>query len=103
MSLLELFNGMNIAYALTGAVFFGGAGVVMFAFGISYISQKVAMWVDVRKLVINRNALVEEVKALRVQIQTLESINGKQGNDVIAPTEIGVKSVFEAPIKDNNK
>jgi len=89
MSLLELFDAMNTIYALTGAVFIGGFGVTMFAFGISYTSQKVAMWVDVHKLVKNRNELVAEVKALRVQVKTLETFNGKS-DKVIAPTEIGV-------------
>ena len=100
MSLIELFTAMNTVYALTGAVFFGGAGVVLFAFGISYVSQKVAMWVDVRKLVHNRNALMEEVKALKVQISTMEGLV-ERPSEIIAPTEIGVKSVnLSHPFKD---
>ena len=93
MSLIELFNAMNTLYAVTGAVFFAGLGVTTVAFGMSYISQKVAMWIDVRKLVHHRNALLEEVKALKVQIKTLEMINGTAKDQVVSPEEIGVEVV----------
>ncbi len=92
----ELFTVMNILYIVTGGLFFAGAGAVMFAFALSYISQKVAMWVDVRKIVIHRNALVEEVKTLKIQIGTIEGLlaaNEDKEKQVIAPTEIGVQSV----------
>ena len=90
MNLPELFSVMNILYAVTGGIFIAGLGVTSVAFGMSYISQKVAMWIDVRKLVHHRNALLEEVKALRVQITTLEAFNGKS-DKVVSPEEIGVQ------------
>ncbi len=81
---------MDVLYIIVGLVFMLGAGGVLFAFALSYISQKVAMWIDVRKLVYQRNALVEQVKALKTQIETLESV---ANDDTVAPTSIGVQSV----------
>ncbi len=81
---------MDVLYIIVGLTFMLGAGGVLFAFALSYISQKVAMWIDVRKIVMHRNGLIEQVKALKVQITTLE---GLAADDTVAPTEIGVQSV----------
>ncbi len=98
MNLIELFNVMNVLYAVTGAVFFGGAGVVMFAFGISYVSQKAAMWVDVVKIVKHRNALIEEVKQLQARVAIVEELTANENQSgIVAPIEIGVQTVV--PIK----
>ncbi len=90
MNFIESLSLADVAYTIVGLVFMLGAGGVLFAFALSYISQKVAMWIDVRKIVMHRNALLEQVKALKVQITTLE---GLAADDTIAPTSIGVQSV----------
>lgn len=97
-SLIELFSVMNIIYAVSGAVFFGGVGIAMFAFAISYISQKSAMWIDVMKIVKHRNTLLEESEALKKQVEVFESMINDSGEDqLVAPTEIGVQSILPGP------
>jgi len=92
MNFIESLTLAGFAYTVVGLVLALGAGGVLFSFALSYISQKVAMWIDVRKIVMHRNALLEQVKALKVQIETLESVGGV--NDaVVSPGEIGVQTV----------
>lgn len=94
MNFIESLSLAGFAYTVVGLAFMLGAGGVLFAFALSYISQKVAMWIDVRKIVMHRNGLIEQVKALKVQIETLESLPDNQdAGRVVAPTEIGVQSV----------
>ncbi len=90
MNFIESLSLAGFAYTIVGLVFMLGAGGVLFAFALSYISQKVAMWIDVRKIVMHRNALLEQAKALKVQIETLESV---ANDSTVAPTSIGVQSV----------
>lgn len=92
-TLLQGITVMQFTATLVGLVFMLGAGGVLFAFALSYISQKMAMWIDVMKIVKHRNALIQEVAALRVQVETLEAFSGEAAKDIIAPTEIGVQSV----------
>jgi len=92
-SLLEVFTAIQFVYIIVGLVFTLGAGGVLFAFALSYISQKLAMWIDVIKIVNHRNALVEENKAVKIQIQTLESVARDTKASIISPTEIGVRTI----------
>jgi len=91
MNFIESLTALGFAYTIVGLVFMLGVGGVLFAFALSYISQKLAMWLDVRKLVIHRNSLIEEVKAMKVQIETIESMTND--DSALAPTDIGVQSV----------
>ncbi len=96
MTFLDSLTGIDFVYIIVGLVFTTGAGGVMFAFALSYISQKMAMWIDVMKIVKHRNALVQEVTALKTHIQTIESMSGgakQKQEQVISPTDIGVQSV----------